>query len=300
MTNIEGVWLPVITPFVNGAVDLAGYERLLEHYLARGVTGIFPIGTTGESPTLDEDEMEALVERTVRVVAGRVPVFVGVGGNATAKVVRALKRLERYPFEGIVSVCPYYNRPTQDGLYAHFARIAEATSREILIYNIPYRTSVNLANDTLLRLAELPNLVGVKDSSGNLAQSLDLLRRRPRGFAVMTGEDGSFYTMLAHGADGGILASAHLETERFVEVCERMRANDHRGARAAWASLEPLIPLLFAEANPMPIKHSLWRQGLIASPECRLPLTAVSAELAARLESALGAAPRPAATAAGG
>ncbi len=289
MTEISGIWLPVITPFVDGTVDLSGYERLLEHYLSRGVTGIFPLGTTGESPTLDEDEMEALVERTVRVVADRVPVFVGVGGNATAKVLKTLARLERYPFAGIVSVCPYYNRPGQDGLRAHFTRIAEATSREILIYNIPYRTSVNLANDTLLRLAELPNIVGVKDSSGNLAQSLELLRHRPRGFAVMTGEDASLYTMLAHGANGGILASAHLSTERFVEVYEGMRANDHRAARAVWAGLESLVPLLFKEANPMPIKHYLWRQGLIASPECRLPLTRISEGLMAELEPALRA-----------
>jgi 4-hydroxy-tetrahydrodipicolinate synthase len=233
--------------------------------------------------------MEALVECTVRVVAGRVPVFVGIGGNATAKVLKTMRRLERYPFAGIVSVCPYYNRPGQDGLREHFTRIAEATAREILIYNIPYRTSVNLANDTLLRLAELPNIVGVKDSSGNLAQSLELLRHRPRGFAVMTGDDPMLYTMLAHGGDGGILASAHLRTERFIEVYERMRANDHRAALAVWAGLETLVPLLFREANPMPIKHCLWRQGLIASPECRLPLTRISEELAAQLEPALRA-----------
>jgi 4-hydroxy-tetrahydrodipicolinate synthase len=287
MTEISGIWLPIITPFADGAVDLAGYERLLAHYLARGVTGIFPLGTTGESPTLDEDEMEALVDRTVAVVGGRVPVFVGVGGNATAKVLKTLARLERYPFAGIVSVCPYYNRPSQDGLRAHFTRIAEATAREILIYNIPYRTSVNLANDTLLRLAELPNIVGVKDSSGNLAQSLELLRHRPRGFAVMTGDDASLYTMLAHGGDGGILASAHLQTERFVAVYERMRANDHRAAHTIWAELEALVPLLFREANPMPIKHALWRQGLIGSPECRLPLTQISRELADDLEKTL-------------
>jgi len=284
---ISGVWLPIITPFVDGAVDFAGYERLLEHYLGRGVSGVFPLGTTGESPTLDDDEMEALVERTVGVVAGRVPVFVGVGGNATRKVLATLKRLERYRFEGIVSVCPYYNRPSQDGMREHFTRIAEATDRQILIYNIPYRTSVNLANDTLLRLAELPNIVGVKDSSGNLAQSLDLLRQRPEGFAVMTGDDALFYTMLAHGGDGGILASAHVATEGFVAVHERMGANDHHAARAVWARLEPVVPLLFKEANPMPIKHCVWRQGLIASPECRLPLMRISSGLADELDRAL-------------
>jgi 4-hydroxy-tetrahydrodipicolinate synthase len=289
MTEISGIWLPIITPFQDGRVDLAGYERLLEHYLARGVAGTFPLGTTGESPTLDDDEMEALVDRTVSVVAHRAPVFVGIGGNATAKVVKAVKRLERYPFAGIVSVCPYYNRPSQDGLREHFTRVAEATAREILIYNIPYRTSVNLLNDTLLRLAELPNIVGVKDSSGNLAQSLDLLRQRPEGFAVMTGDDASLFTMLAHGGDGGILASAHVATERFVAVYERMTANDHRGAHGMWSRLEPLIALLFKEANPMPIKHCLWRQGLIASPECRLPLTQVTHDLADALDRAVKA-----------
>jgi 4-hydroxy-tetrahydrodipicolinate synthase len=287
MSRISGVWLPIITSFVDGTVDLAGYERLLEHYLGQGVNGIFPVGTTGESPTLDDDEVDAIVERTVRVVAGRVPVFVGIGGNATHKVLRALKRLHRHRFDGIVSVCPYYNRPPQEGLLAHFTAIAQATDRPILIYNIPYRTSVNLANDTLLRLAELPNIVGVKDSSGSLAQSLDLLRRRPEGFAVMTGDDALFYTMLAHGADGGILASAHVATDRFVAVHGRMTADDHHGARAIWSTLEPMVPLLFSEANPIPIKHCLWRQGLIASAECRLPLTRISPALADALDRAL-------------
>ena len=206
--SISGVWLPIVTPFVDDAVDFVSYERMLEHYLGKGVTGIFPLGTTGESPTVGADEVDAIVERTVSVVAGRVPVFVGVGGNATASVVKSLRRLDRYGIDGIVSVCPYYNRPSQDGMREHFTRIAEATDRKVIIYNIPYRTGVNLANDTLLRLAEIPNIVGVKDSCANLAQSLELLRRRPAGFAVMTGEDALFYTMLAHGADGGILAAS--------------------------------------------------------------------------------------------
>ena len=287
--SISGIWLPVITPFLDGRVDLRSYERLLEHYLAAGVTGIFPLGTTGESPTLDEDEMEAIIDRTLGVAAGRVPVFVGVGGNATRKVVKTLQRLQRHAFDGIVSVCPYYNRPGQDGLREHFTRIAEATDRPILIYNIPYRRSVNLTNDTLLELARLPNIVGVKDSSGSLAQSLDLLRRRPDGFSVMTGEDASLYTMLAHGGDGGILAASHLATELFVDVYGRMAANDHRAARAVWSRLETLVPLLFKEANPMPIKYCLWKLGLISSPECRLPLTRISRELAGELDRALHA-----------
>ena len=212
--------------------------------------------------------------------AGRVPVFVGVGGNATHKVTKALRRLERFAFEGIVSVCPYYNRPSQDGLIAHFRAIAAATDRDVVIYNIPYRTAVNLSNDSLLELAEVPNIVGVKDSSGSVAQSLELLARKPTDFAVLTGEDALYFTMMANGADGGILAASHLMTERFVEVGRRFAANDVAGARAAWAPLAQFVPLLFAEANPMPIKYLLWRQGLIASPECRLPLTKISDGLA--------------------
>jgi 4-hydroxy-tetrahydrodipicolinate synthase len=169
----------------------------------------------------------------------------------------------------------------------HFTRIAEATELPILIYNIPYRTGVNLANETLLALAELPTIAGVKDSSGSVAQSIELLRLRPAGFSVLTGEDAYFYTMLAHGGDGGILAAAHLATETFIAIHERMAANDHHAARRLWSELEPLIPLLFKDANPMPIKHCLWKQGLLRSSECRLPLTRVSPVLARELERAM-------------
>jgi 4-hydroxy-tetrahydrodipicolinate synthase len=287
MSTLSGVWLPIVTPFHDGAVDFASYERLIEHYIGFGVSGIFPLSTTGEGPALDDDESEAIVARTVAVVAGRVPVFVGIGGNITAKTLKLIKRLEPYDYPGIVSVCPYYNRPGQDGLREHFTRIAAATDRQVAIYNIPYRTGVNLANDTLFALAERPNIVGVKDCCAILAQSLDLLRRRPGGFAVVTGEDNFFYTMLAHGANGGILASAHLETRSFVAIHERMLANDHRAAHRIWSQLEATVPLLFREANPMPIKYCLWRLGLLRSPECRLPLTRVSPALAAELDRAL-------------
>jgi 4-hydroxy-tetrahydrodipicolinate synthase len=288
--RLSGVWLPIITPFKDGEVDYAGYEHLVDHYVRAGVSGVIPLGTTGESPTIDEAETEALVERTVATVAGRVPILIGVGGNDTRKVVKAVKRLQKHAVQGILSVCPYYNRPSQDGLREHFTRVAEATDRPILIYNIPYRTGVNLANETLLALAAIPNIAGVKDSSGNIAQSLDLLRQRPAGFTVLTGEDAFFYTMLAHGGDGGILASAHVETATFLSVYERMVANDHQGALKAWSRLEPMVPLLFKEPNPVPIKHCLWRQGLIASAECRLPLTRVSDALAKDLDRLIPAA----------
>ncbi len=214
-----------------------------------------------------------------------MPVFVGVGGNATAKVETSLKRLERFAFDGIVSVCPYYNRPSQDGLIAHFRAIAAATDRDVMIYNIPYRTAVNLSNDSLIELAETKNIVGVKDSSGSIAQSLDLLARKPKDFSVLTGEDALYFTMMANGGEGGILAASHVMTERFVEVGRRfapttspVRARPGRRWRRSCRCCSP-------RANPMPIKHLLWRQGLIASPECRLPLTKISEGLAQRLDA---------------
>lgn len=287
MKKISGLWLPLVTPFKDGAVDRTSYERLVSHYIACGVDGLLPLGTTGESPALDDGEVEALIEWTLAAAAGRVPVFVGIGGNATRKVERALRRLHHLPFDGILSVCPYYNRPGQDGLVQHFRAVAAATDRPVMIYNIPYRTAVNLANDSLIELAQIPNIVGVKDSSGSMAQSLDLLARRPEGFSVLTGEDALYFTMMANGADGGVLAASHLMTEYFVEVGRRFVADDIAGARRLWMPLAELVPLLFGEANPMPIKHCLWRQGLIASPECRLPLTRVSDALARRLDGLL-------------
>jgi 4-hydroxy-tetrahydrodipicolinate synthase len=281
---ISGIWVPLVTPFKDGQVDLASYRRLIEHYLACGAAGLFPIGTTGEAPTLDEDEADAVVEATIETVADRMPVFVGIGGNATHKVIKTIDRLSRFEFPGIVSVCPYYNRPTQGGLLQHFADLSDATDRQILIYNVPYRTSVNLSNDTLLRLAERRNIVGVKDSSGSVAQSLELLATKPTGFSVLTGEDALYFTMMCNGADGGILAAAHLATERFVEIARLITANDHVAARTVWSSLQGFVPKLFQEANPMPIKHCLWRQGLIASPECRLPLSSISDGLAQELD----------------
>jgi len=281
---IGGVWVPLVTPFKDGLIDFVSYRRLIKHYVAAGVSGLFPLGTTGEAPTLDEAEIDAVIGETIEAVGGRVPVFVGIGGNATHHVLSTIKRIERLGEFGIVSVCPYYNRPSQDGLRAHFTAISESTDRNILIYNIPYRTSVNLANETLLRLAERSNVVGIKDSSGSIVQSMDLVANKPAGFSVLAGEDHLFFPMLCSGADGGILASAHVATDRFVEIARLVAANDHQAARAIWTPLQRLIAKLFEEANPMPLKYALWRQGIIASPECRLPLTAISERLRGELD----------------
>jgi 4-hydroxy-tetrahydrodipicolinate synthase len=218
-------------------------------------------------------------------MADLLPIYLGLSGTDTRRLTQALARVERLPITGTLIASPPYIRPSQEGLYRHFETLAEATGRPMLLYNIPYRTGVNLANDTLLRLAALPGIVGVKDCCTDPAQSLDLIRRRPAGFAVMTGEDAQFHLALAQGADGGILASAHIETERFAAIHAAHRDDgDTRAALKLWHDLSELIRLLFTEPNPAPVKYWLYRQGLIDSPEVRRPLTPVSAALAERID----------------
>jgi 4-hydroxy-tetrahydrodipicolinate synthase len=283
----KGVWLPLITPFRDDRLDAASLRRLIGHFAGKPVDGLIVGATTGEGLTLDEAEFEQLVDITAaaqRNVGLDVPLYLGVSGSDTRKLTKWLARTARWPLDGYLIACPYYTRPSQHGLSLHFTALAEATARPIMVYNIPYRTGVNLGNETMLRLAERSNIVGVKDCCGDTLQSVELLRKRPRGFAVLTGEDALFYGALVRGSDGGILASAHVETEAFARVRQYMRAGDHLRASAAWRQLAEIPRLLFSEPSPAPLKYWLWRAGLIASPELRLPMTPVSAELAAALD----------------
>jgi 4-hydroxy-tetrahydrodipicolinate synthase len=282
--SIQGVWLPLITPFRDGELDETSLRRMVRHYLGQPVDGFILAATTGEGLTLDGDETERLVAIVAEETAGKTPIYLGVSGSDTSKVAKALARTSAWPIDGTLIACPYYTRPSQEGLYRHFAALAAATTRPILVYNIPYRTGVDMANDTLLRLAELPNIVGVKDCCADQTQSFDLMRARPPGFSVMTGEDALFYAALTQGADGGILASAHIDTARFAAIRDLLIAGDQPAALRAWRSLVDLPRLLFAEPSPAPIKHWLWRAGLIDSPEVRLPMTGVSDALAGRIE----------------
>jgi 4-hydroxy-tetrahydrodipicolinate synthase len=282
--SIQGIWLPPVTPFRDGALDEVSLRRMVRHYLGEPIDGFILAATTGEGLTIDEAETERLVAIVAGEIGGRRPVYLGVSGSDTAKVAKALAHTAAWPVEGYLIACPYYTRPSQEGLYRHFAALADATARPILIYNIPYRTGVNMANDTLLRLAELPNIAGVKDCCADHQQSFDLIRAKPPEFSVMTGEDALFYAALTQGAEGGILASAHIDTARFASVRNILISGDQAGALRAWRALADLPRLLFAEPSPAPIKHWLWRLGLIDSPEVRLPMTQVSDVLAARID----------------
>jgi 4-hydroxy-tetrahydrodipicolinate synthase len=285
--SIEGVWLPIITPFKNDNMDFKAYENLIDHYINKGISGLIPMGTTGESPTISDNEYEEILEKTMEYTNGRVPVYVGLGGNYTAKVVKQLNAIEKYKMDGILSVSPYYNRPDQKGIYEHFKNISEATDLNIIIYNIPYRTARNIENETIYKLSELKNIVALKDSCGDIKQSMELLLNPPKNFSILTGEDLLFYTSMTLGAQGGILASSHLHTEDFIEVYKRIKANDYKSALNTWMKLYKIIPLLFEEPNPCPIKYCLNKMGLISSSEVRLPLTTISKILADKLDLAL-------------
>lgn len=285
--TIEGLWIPLITPFRDGDLDETSLRRLVHHYAAQPVDGLILGATTGEGLSLTDEELDRLVlvaRSTLDETKRQMPVFLGLSGGATVKVVKALHRTQMLPVDGYLIACPYYTRPSQAGLYQHFAQLAGNTARPIVIYNIPYRTGVNLGNETMLRLAELPNIIGVKDCCADAGQSFDLLRLKPPSFSVLTGEDALFYTALTQGADGGILASAHVETATFALVRDRLRQGDQRGALVAWQAHVDTPRLLFQEPNPAPIKHWLWRTGLIHSPELRLPMMPVSEALALRID----------------
>jgi 4-hydroxy-tetrahydrodipicolinate synthase len=290
--TLSGIWLPIVTPFRDDRLDEASLRRMISHYSAESIDGLILAATTGEGLTLDEVETERLVHVVASELAtlgARLPVYLGVSGSYTKKIAETLEMTSTWPIDGYLIACPYYTRPSQEGLYRHFAALADATARPILIYNIPYRTGVNLGNETMLRLAERGNIAGVKDCCSDAAQSFDLLRSRPPGFSVLTGEDALFYTALTQGADGGILASAHVGARAFAGVRDMVLRDDHRGALTAWRVLADLPRLLFAEPSPAPIKHWLWRLGLIDSPEVRLPMIRISDALAARIDREIDA-----------
>lgn len=285
-SSLHGLWLPLITPFRNRALDETSLRRLVQHYAALPVNGLILAATTGESLTLTPAETERLVF-AVRDEVGTcrsLPICLGLSGSDTHALLETLDRTAAWPIDGYLISCPYYSRPSQHGSRRHFEALANRAAHPVLLYNIPYRTGVNLGNAAMLLLAAHPNIVGLKDCCADRAQSQGLLQRRPENFALLSGEDVHAHQALIDGADGGILASAHIATETFAEVCKLMAAGDRDAAAAHWQSVAELTGLLFTEPSPAPIKYWLWRTGLIDSAEVRLPMTEVSANLAARLD----------------
>jgi 4-hydroxy-tetrahydrodipicolinate synthase len=284
---LHGLWLPLITPFRDGTLDEISLRRLVRHYAAQPIDGLILAATSGEGLTLGMAELEWIVAVTRAEIAGAkryIPICLGLSGSDTRKMCHTLDETAAWPIDGYLIASPYYSRPSQRGLMQHFNALADHACWPIVLYNIPYRTAVNLANETLLELAKHPNIVGLKDCCADRAQSIDLLRRRPAGFRILTGEDAQYYEALTDGADGAILLSAHIETGTFAAVRALLREGNVDAARARWESVSNLTKLLFAEPSPSPAKYWLARIGPIDSAEVRLPMVEVSAELAARLD----------------
>jgi 4-hydroxy-tetrahydrodipicolinate synthase len=285
--RLRGLWLPLVTPFRDGAIDEVSLRRLVRHYASGPIDGFILAATSGEGLLLEINELEHLVSAVRSELAALpriLPICLGLAGASTQRLKERLDETAAWPIDGYLISAPYYLRPSQRGLLAHFTALADHASWPIVLYNIPYRSSVNMTNETLLRLAQHPNIIGLKDCCADREQSVDLLRRRPDGFRVLNGDDAQYFDALGDGADGAILLSAHVATATFAEVRTLMMSGKHDAAAACWQRVAELTRLLFTEPSPAPAKYWLARTGLIASAEVRSPMIEVSTELAAWLD----------------
>ncbi len=275
---MRGSLVAIATPMhESGELDLECFRALIDFHVAQGTDGIVVAGTTGESPTVDFDEHHLLIRIAVEHAAGRVPVLAGTGANSTREAIDLSIYAKDAGADASLSVVPYYNKPTQEGLYQHFRAVAEAVDIPQILYNVPGRTVADIANDTTLRLAQIPNIVGIKDATGDIGRGSDLLRRAPPDFAIYSGDDASALAMLLLGGHGVISVTANVAPKLMHEMCVAAFAGDLTAARAANNKLLGLHLHLFIEANPIPVKWALAQMGLIG-PSLRLPLTPLSAQ----------------------
>lgn len=273
---IRGSLVAIVTPMSeDGALDLDALRRLVDWHVAEGSDGIVIVGTTGESPTVDYDEHCQLIRATVEAAAGRVPVIAGTGANSTREAVELTACAKAAGAAAGLSVVPYYNKPTQEGLYRHFKMIAEAVDLPLILYNVPGRTVADLANDTALRLAQVPGVIGLKDATGNMERASDLLRRAPASFALYSGDDASALPFMLLGGHGVISVTANVAPKLMHALCEAAFSGNLAQAREINNRLLPLHGRLFVEANPIPVKWACAEMGLMPGG-LRLPLTPLS------------------------
>ena len=286
--QLKGCGTALVTPFdASGTrVDEAALRRLVQRQLEAGIDFLVPCGTTGESPVLSSQEHFRVVEIVQEEAKGKVPVVAGAGGNNTERVREGIEELERMGVDGILSVSPYYNKPSQEGLYQHYRALAEATRLPILVYNVPGRTGSNVEPKTLARLAAVPNILGVKEASGNLAQIDEILRLLPEKFRVISGDDALTLPMIALGAVGVISVVSNVAPREIREMVMLANAGDMLGARKIHRRLLPLMQVLFIEANPIPVKFALAVMGMMPLAY-RLPLVPPSAENQAKIQKVL-------------
>ena len=272
-----GSMVAIVTPMnTDGSVDWPALEKLVEHHIAQGTDAIVSVGTTGESATLDHNEHTEVIERTVKAVAGRIPVIGGTGANSTSEAVLLTERAAAAGVDGCLLVVPYYNKPPQEGLYQHFRTIAEAVAIPQILYNVPGRTAVDMHNDTTLRLAEIENIVAIKDATNDLDRGRDLINRSPQDFMVYSGEDGTACELMLSGGKGTISVTANVAPALMHRMCTAAVAGNSKQARELNTQLEKLHKALFVESNPIPAKWAVEQQGFIGDG-IRLPLLPLSA-----------------------
>jgi 4-hydroxy-tetrahydrodipicolinate synthase len=288
---LTGSLVAIATPMrAGGALDFDALRKLIDWHVAEGTSGIGVVGTTGESPTLDFDEHCELIRVAVEHAAGRIPVIAGTGANSTSEAIELTEYARKAGAHSGLSVVPYYNKPTQEGLYRHFRTIAEKVGLPLILYNVPGRTVADLANETVLRLAEVPGIIGLKDATADLGRGSELLRALAAGarrdFAVYSGEDITALPLMMMGGHGVISVTANVAPGLMAKMCKAALGGDFAGARAANDRLLPLHRKLFVEANPIPVKWALAAMGRIAN-ELRLPLLPLSPSLHDTVRAAL-------------
>jgi 4-hydroxy-tetrahydrodipicolinate synthase len=285
--NLTGTFTALVTPFRDRRVDAEAFSELIEVQVAGGVTGIVPVGTTGESPTLSFEEHINVIELAVRRAHGRVSVLSGTGSNSTREAIELTQAAERAGSDGVLLVAPYYNKPPQEGLFRHFAAVAASTELPVVLYSIPGRCAVEIAVDTVARLAAAcPNIVGIKEAGGRVERVTELRRALPASFAILSGDDALTLAFMREGACGVVSVASNVAPAEVSGMVKAQLAGDSARASAEEARLMPLFRDLFLETNPIPVKAALAMRGVIAD-ELRLPLVPMSADARARLESTL-------------
>ena len=276
MAAPKGSLVAIVTPMQeDGALDLDAFRKLIDWHIGEGTDGVVVVGTTGESPTVDFDEHHLLIKTAVDHAAKRLPVIAGTGANSTREAIELAAYAKQAGADMSLSVVPYYNKPTQEGLYRHFRAIAEAVDIPQILYNVPGRTVADLQNETTLRLAEIPNIVGIKDATANMERAADLLRRRPANFLVFSGDDATGLALMLLGGDGVISVTANAAPKMMHEMCAAALSGNVSRARELNNRLQGLHRHLFCEANPIPVKWAVQQMGLIQGG-IRLPLTPLS------------------------
>jgi 4-hydroxy-tetrahydrodipicolinate synthase len=285
----SGAIVAIVTPFKAGGVDEAGLRSLIDFQIANGTSGIVPCGTTGESPTLSHKEHERVVEITIEQTAGRVPVIAGTGSNSTEEAVALTAHAKKAGADAALLITPYYNKPTQEGIYRHFERVAKSVDIPIIVYNIPGRTATNIEPETMLRLSKIDNIVGVKESAGSMKQITDIIALCGEDFTVVSGEDCLTFPLLCVGGKGVISVVSNVAPRQMADLCNLFFEGRFEESRKLYYKLLPLLHILFIETNPAPVKAALAMMNKIESEEVRLPLVTLSENSKVRLRQVLEA-----------